>query len=98
MSTLTIKDLAGSKELDRSRMGALRGGTALRQVKGVYPWFPSYSSQSYSFDFSAEQFISQSQSTVNNNGNNVAFSSGISSTVKPTQSASNNINLGGLLR
>jgi hypothetical protein len=97
MSTLTIKDLAVRKELDRKSMTALRGGMSLRPVKSLYPRFPGYSSQSYSFDFSAQQGISQVQDTLNNNGNNVAFASGIHSTVKPSQSASNNINLGGLL-
>ena len=39
------------------------------------------------------QQIGQSQNVVTNNGNNVAFASGISSTVNPIQHGSNNITL-----
>jgi hypothetical protein len=38
--------------------------------------------------------IGQSQNVENNNGNNVAFASGITSTVSPVQTANNNINFG----
>ncbi|WP_206047003.1 hypothetical protein, partial [Noviherbaspirillum denitrificans] len=53
---------------------------------------PEAKYQPSSFSFDATQQIGQSQNVVNNNGNNVAFASGISSTVNPTQSANNNIN------
>jgi hypothetical protein len=46
-----------------------------------------------SFSLDASQVLGQSQNVVNNNGNNVAFASGISSTVNPTQTGSNNISL-----
>ena len=44
------------------------------------------------FSFDASQMIGQSQNVVNNNGNNAAFVSGITSTVSPIQQANNNIN------
>ena len=100
MTTLHIKDLAVATELDRAEMASVAGGCY------YYPqpscWTPTYCPPVYcpsepkshptSFSFDATQQIGQSQNVVNNNGNNVAFASGISSTVNPTQSASNNIN------
>ncbi|SAL59811.1 hypothetical protein AWB69_06620 [Caballeronia udeis] len=82
MKSLTIKDLSVTEELDSRAMSAVRGGN-------LPSFWPAYSSTATSLSFSAEQLISQSQNTINNNGNNVAFASGISSTVKPTQTANN---------
>jgi hypothetical protein len=81
MKSLTIKDLSVTEELDSRAMSTVRGGNL--------PGWPSYSSTSADFSFASQQLISQSQNTINNNGNNVAFASGISSTVKPTQTANN---------
>ncbi|HYD96166.1 MAG TPA: hypothetical protein VEC01_12635 [Noviherbaspirillum sp.] len=87
MTTLTIKDLAVATDLDASAMTAVRGGTS---YKGTLPgWMSSLGFGEAKFDVS--QMIGQSQNVVNNNGNNVAFASGITSTVNPTQSAHNNI-------
>ena len=100
MTTLMIKDLAIASDLDRSAMASVRGG----YYKGAPScWTPSYCSPDYgmpsapkahptSFSFDASQMIGQSQNVMNNNGNNVAFASGITSTVNPTQTANNNIN------
>lgn len=101
MKTLTIKDLALAADLDTSAMASVRGGT------GSYcmPSMPSYCSPSSwggpQFDinkndlnFNASQQLGQSQNTLVNNGNNVAFASGITSTVTPTQTGSNNIHFG----
>jgi hypothetical protein len=87
MSTLMIKDLARTEELDRAAMAEVKGGTL------YWPW-PVYGYSSYESNtvFSAEQLIGQSQSVINNNGNNAAFVEGITSTVTPTQTANNNIN------
>jgi len=86
MTTLTIKDLSIATELDRSDMAAVRGGT----YKGTVPqWMPHFGAQTTSIN--AEQLICQTQDVVNNNGNNVAFSCGIDSTVNPTQTGKNNI-------
>lgn len=98
MKTLTIKDLSLAADLDTSAMSAVRGGT------GSY-CMPSYCTPSYwsgpSFDinkndlnFNASQQLGQSQNTLVNNGNNVAFASGITSTVTPQQTGSNNIHFG----
>jgi hypothetical protein len=100
MTTLLIKDLASATELDRAEMAAVTGGCTYYKQPSC--WTPSYCTPGYempspkghptSFSFDASQSIGQSQNVVNNNGNNVAFASGISSTVNPTQSANNNIN------
>jgi len=99
MTTLLIKDLPAAAELDRAAMSSITGG--------CYTGMPAYCLPSYctpgygkpavygapksEFAFDASQMIGQTQNVVNNNGNNVAFSHGISSTVNPTQTANNNI-------
>ena len=100
MTTLHIKDLAVATELDRAAMASVTGGCYYAKPPSC--WAPSYGMPDYgmpapkghptSFSFDASQSIGQSQNVVNNNGNNVAFAHGISSTVNPTQSANNNIN------
>ncbi|RJG00396.1 hypothetical protein [Noviherbaspirillum sedimenti] len=92
MKTLTIKDLSRTTELDRQAMAGVSGG----MYKG---WMPAYSytaidASKHSFSFDAEQSIDQEQNTLVNNGNNVAFASGITATVKPKQTADNTINFG----
>jgi hypothetical protein len=96
MKALTIKDLSRAVELDASSMSAIHGG----MFKGGYAFcMPSYNGPRYDFDassvkFDASQQLGQSQNTVVNNGNNVAFASGITANVTPTQSGSNNIHFG----
>ena len=103
MHTLTIKDLAVTEELDRKAMTAVRGGTGSGYMPSCAPSYPSapYSWGGPSFDFNksdfnfnASQSLGQSQNTVVNNGNNVAFASGITANVNPTQTGSNNIHFG----
>ena len=101
MTQLMIKDLAVAEQLDAAGMSAVRGGC---MSKPSYSWcapayhtpsyyMPSYPSHSAPGNVALDvsQQIGQSQNVVNNNGNNVAFASGISSTVNPTQSANNSI-------
>jgi hypothetical protein len=97
MQALTIKDLSVSSDLDAKAMSAVRGGSS--GYAGMPGWFgqsyaPSLSLSSNEFNFAATQGLSQSQNTMVNNGNNVAFASGITSNVNPTQNGSNNIHLG----
>ncbi|PTB18556.1 hypothetical protein C9I57_21225 [Trinickia symbiotica] len=88
MKSLMIEDLGVAKELDGRAMSAVRGGT------GYLLPLPYYSPVHVTdtTNFSAQQLISQSNSIVNNTGNDVAFASGIHSTVNPSQSAKNTIN------
>jgi hypothetical protein len=81
MKSLTIKDLSVTEELDSRAMSAVRGGNL--------PGWPGVNVSSYEASFDATQLISQTQNTLNNNGNNVAFASGIHSTVDPKQTATN---------
>ncbi len=91
MKTLIIKDLSRTLQLDRSAMADVIGG----MYKGGSPFsLAVFDKSKHSFSFDATQAIGQSQETVVNNGNNVAFAHDITSTVKPIQTASNTINFG----
>jgi hypothetical protein len=99
MTTLLIKDLAIASDLDRAAMASVRGGYYKGAPAYCMPSFctpswgqPTSYAPEHKFSFDASQMIGQSQNVVNNNGNNVAFAHGITSTVNPTQTANNNIN------
>ena len=88
MTTLTIKDLAIAADLDAATMTTVRGGATF---KGTIPgWMPGFAGYGDT-KLDLSQQIGQSQSVVNNNGNNAAFVCGITSTVNPTQTANNSI-------
>ncbi|WP_242540000.1 hypothetical protein [Trinickia mobilis] len=86
MKTLMIEDLSVAKELDGRAMSAVRGG----YLPVVYPLFPSVHVDTT--NFSASQAIGQSNTILNNTGNDAAFVSNIHSTVNPSQNAHNTIN------
>ena len=103
MTSLIITDLAVTEQLDSRSMSAVRGGTysgchvpaPSYCLPGTgYPMSPMGAFSRSDFAFDATQMLSQSQNTQVNNGNNVAFASGITSNVHPTQTGSNNIHLG----
>lgn len=88
MTTLLINDLSITEELDGKAMAAVRGG----MYKGMPSnWGALFDISKSSFNFDATQQLGQSQNTTVNNGNNVAFSSGITANVNPSQSGSNKI-------
>ena len=87
MSKLMIADLSVAKELDRRAMSAVRGG-----YLSLPFYYPTPSVKVDTTNFSAEQLIGQTNSIVSNTGNDVAFASGIHSTVNPVQTAKNTIN------
>jgi hypothetical protein len=94
MTTLMIKDLSASTELDRAAMASVAGGTYLSRMP---VWGgPSYDLRSRfdltEINFAAEQNIGQEQVVDVANGNNVAFADHIKSVVKPSQDAHNTIN------
>ncbi len=89
MKSLLIKDLSRTQDLDRNTMAAVTGGM---YKGGAYFPLAVFDASKHSSSFDATQLIGQSQNTLVNNGNNAAFVSGISSTVKPTQTANNTIN------
>jgi hypothetical protein len=94
MKSLTIKDLARTTELDRHAMASVTGGMNKESYKAWIPSFTSIDASEHKSSFDATQLISQDQKTIVNNGNNVAFASGITANVKPTQTANNTINFG----
>lgn len=85
MTTLTIKDLPLSDELDIGAMSAVRGGASF--------CVPGYDLSRFEFTFSTQQFINQTQDTKSQNGVGVAFSGDITSKVEPRQTATNNSNI-----
>ena len=96
MSTLTIKDLHASTNLDQGGLAKVRGGYSgyagyeMKQVGWPQGEYGGYADK---FSVDATQSLMQGQSVLNNNGNNAAFVCGIMSTVNPTQHGSNNITL-----
>ena len=94
MKTLLIKDLPVTEELDRKAMAGVVGGTSqgYTSYNGYSTPFGGTSKSEFSFD--ASQMLDQSQKTLVNNGNNVAFASDITATVKPHQTGTNTINFG----
>lgn len=88
MKTLTIKDLSRNEALDGKAMSAVRGGMHKEMPKHWLKYVDQSQSDS---SLSAFQTIDQRQDVFNSNGNNVAFADHITSTVKPTQNATNNI-------
>ncbi|WP_420473645.1 hypothetical protein [Noviherbaspirillum sp. ST9] len=70
MTTLTIIDLSHTGDLDRAAMSTVRGG----MFKGMPAyWMPFLNFPQADVSLNPSQFIGQSQSVVNNNGNNAAF-------------------------
>ncbi|WP_454721508.1 MULTISPECIES: hypothetical protein [Cupriavidus] len=84
-TTLAIKDLSVTEQLDARAMRAVRGGTVF------LPVLPVFSAVKIDSTFNASQLIGQTQNVVNMNGNNTAFADGIHSHVDSTQNATNNI-------
>lgn len=87
MKALKIEDLNVAHALDGRAMSSVRGG-----MLGCYP-LPCWPvNMTNTTNFSAQQLVNQSNDILSNNGNNVAFASGIQSTVKPMQTGVNTIN------
>ena len=91
MKTLTIKDLSVSKDLGAKDMTSVRGGTGFARMPAIFA-SPLFSVSKSELNFNAQQALGQEQNTLVNNGNNVAFASGIKSNVNPTQTGKNTIN------
>lgn len=93
MHTLIIKDLVKTEELDRHAMAAVSGGTGKPAMQSYYNG-PLVAFDKNTYSFNADQALLQSQDTLVNNGNNVAFACGINATVNPHQNGKNSINVG----
>ena len=97
MKALIIKDLSIATDLDSKALASVRGGTGYGMQSYGSPSYwggPQFDISKSEFNFNAAQQLNQSQNTLVNNGNNVAFASGITSTVTPTQDGHNSIHFG----
>jgi hypothetical protein len=102
MKALIIKDLSIAADLDTKALASVRGGCGYSMPSCYTPSYcspsywggPQYEPSKNDFNFNASQQLNQSQNTLVNNGNNVAFASGITSNVAPHQSGNNSINFG----
>jgi hypothetical protein len=97
MNTLMIKDLSVTAQLDRKAMSAVRGGLGYGYGYGypsssVFNFTPTYMPNN-SKNVSATQLINTSMNIQNANGNNAAFVAGVTTTIDPHVSSSNNINV-----
>ncbi|PZR47747.1 hypothetical protein [Paraburkholderia fungorum] len=97
MNTLMIKDLSITAQLDSKTMRAVRGGLGLGYGYG-YPsssflnFSPVYAPNN-SKTVDATQLISTTMNIQNANGNNAAFVAGVTTTIDPHVSSSNNISV-----
>ena len=89
-TTLIVKDLSLTVELDAKGMTAVRGGSGSPN-SGHGPLANMYKSD---FKFDAKQMLDQAQNTLVNNGNNSAFVCDVTSDVNPYQDGHNNISFG----
>jgi hypothetical protein len=90
MTTLMIKDLSIAAQLDSKAMSAVRGGSG--PSTAYYNFSPIYAPND-SKNVSGTQLINTELNMQNATGNNVAFAAGISSTLTPCISSSNNIHV-----
>ncbi|WP_168789367.1 hypothetical protein [Paraburkholderia aromaticivorans] len=92
MNTLMIKDLSITEQLDSKAMSAVRGGMGYYPSSSYFNFMPVYAPNN-SKTVDATQLINTTMNIQNANGNNAAFVAGISTTIDPHVTASNNINV-----
>ncbi|HZZ13648.1 MAG TPA: hypothetical protein VFE79_23425 [Paraburkholderia sp.] len=90
MTTLMIKDLSITEQLDSRAMRAVRGGFG---PSTSYYNFSPVVMPNNSKNLDATQLITNELNLQNANGNSVAFAAGINSTISPSVSSSNNIHM-----
>ncbi|AXL48807.1 hypothetical protein DSC91_000361 [Paraburkholderia caffeinilytica] len=93
MNTLMIKDLSITEQLDSKAMSAVRGGYGYGYPSTSYFNFSPVVAPNNSKNVTATQLISNEMNIQNANGNNVAFAAGLTSTINPCVTSSNNINV-----
>ncbi|CAE6741661.1 hypothetical protein [Paraburkholderia haematera] len=91
MNTLMIKDLSLTEQLDSKAMSAVRGGWGYPSTS-YFNFTPVYAPNN-SKTVDATQLISTTMNIQNANGNNAAFVAGVTTTIDPHVSSSNNINV-----
>lgn len=90
MTTLIIKDLSLTAELDAKGMAAISGGS--RGLDASHEQLVAMPKSD--FMFNAKQMLDQEQNTLVNTGNNSAFMRDIASNVNPYQDGHNSIKFG----
>ncbi|MFL9868212.1 hypothetical protein PQR67_28880 [Paraburkholderia fungorum] len=96
MNTLMIKDLSTTAQLDSKVMSAVRGGLGLGYGYPSSSSFLNFSpvyAPNNSKAVDATQLINTTMNIQNANGNNAAFVAGVTTTIDPHVSSSNNINV-----
>ncbi|ANB77100.1 hypothetical protein [Paraburkholderia phytofirmans] len=93
MNTLMIKDLSITEQLDSKAMSAVRGGYGYGYPSTSYFNFSPVVAPNNSKTVDATQLISNAMNIQNANGNNVAFAAGITSSINPSVTSSNNIHV-----
>jgi hypothetical protein len=94
MKTLTINDLARTRELDRNAMAAVRGGHGGSTSSGQTPWYPMSAPKTSGPSLDATQDLSQLQKVVNATANGSAFIDCVDVTNDTRQYGQNNILVG----
>jgi len=95
MTSIIIKDLSVTTELDAHTMAGVLGGTYKGYTTSYCSWGgdqqpkPEPGKASLALDIT--QQLSQEQNTLVNNGNNVAFASNITANVNPYQNGNNSV-------
>ena len=87
MTTLMIKDLSVTEELNAKAMTKVRGG----MYAGYFPYYGGgyYNASSKDYSFDASSIINQGQSVMTNVGNNVAVLGGSASPSVPVTATQN---------
>ncbi|WP_027214870.1 hypothetical protein [Burkholderia sp. WSM2232] len=91
MNTLMIKDLSITEQLDSKAMSAVRGGTGYMYPSSSYLNFAPVYAPNNSKKVDATQLISTTMNIQSANGNNAAFVAGVTTTIDPHVTSSNNI-------
>lgn len=89
MTKLTIKDLARTEQLDRSKMAAVRGGHKMSAPSMLFP--PSVYSPSSDSSVDAKQNLQQFQQVINSTADGSAFIDGVHVTNTTSQFGQNNL-------
>ncbi|AXE95165.1 hypothetical protein ACOCG7_01675 [Paraburkholderia sp. DD10] len=88
MNALMIKDLSITEQLDSKAMSAVRGGFG--PSSSYFNFTPVYAPNN-SKTVDATQLINTTMNIQSANGNNAAFVAGVSTTINPHVTSSNNI-------
>jgi hypothetical protein len=92
MNTLMIKDLSITEQLDSKAMSAVRGGNGFGPSTSYYNFSPICAPNN-SKNVSGTQLINTELNMQNATGNNVAFATGLCSTLNPCVTSSNSIHV-----